>query len=98
MGVHNLPFHGKIDMHLWNGALHLYFTGECKVLVATDLLAWGIDTINTQHVIEYEFCNNATTYIHRVGRTGWLGSFGKVTTFLKEGDFELAEEIQKWQK
>jgi len=64
--------------------------------VATDLIAWGIDTINTKHVIEYEFSNNATKYIHRAGRTGWMGSKGHVTTFVGKGDEDLVSEI--WER
>ena len=73
--------------------MHLYYTGECKVLVCTDLIAWGTDTVNTSHVIEYDFANDATKYIHRVGWTGWMGGIGRVTSFLKETDYDLAEEI-----
>jgi len=96
--IPNLPFNAKVESNLRSGALHMYFTKECRVLVASDLLAWGIDTVDTEHVIEYEFSNNATKYIHRVGWTGRMGSIGKVTTFLQDGDFELAEEIMKRQR
>ena len=67
-------------------------------MVGTDLLARGIDTCNTNHVIEFDFCNDAVKYIHRAGRTGRMGSFGRVTTFVRGEESELAQEIMKRQK
>ena len=56
--------------------------GNVKVLVATDIAARGIDVENVSHVINYQLPMNLDSYIHRIGRTGRAGKFGKAYTFV----------------
>lgn len=55
--------------------------GEVWVLIATDLMARGIDFKGVNMVINYDFPPSAVEYIHRVGRTGRAGRTGKAITF-----------------
>lgn len=41
-----------------------------QVLVCTDVAARGLDTINVEHVIQYDVATDAASYLHRLGRTG----------------------------
>ena len=65
------------------------------VLVATDAVARGVDIPNVKHVIQAEFAQNATEYLHRVGRTARAGKLGRATNILLPGDLDLANAIRK---
>ncbi|CAK5055812.1 unnamed protein product [Meloidogyne enterolobii] len=54
-------------------ALRKFEKGEIDVLVATDVLARGIDIKNLNHVINFDLPDDDVTYVHRIGRTGRLG-------------------------
>jgi superfamily II DNA/RNA helicase len=62
---------------------------KLNVMVTTNLGARGIDCLDIEHVIQFEFAKNPIDYIHRVGRTGRLGQKGFVTNFIRKGDLEL---------
>ena len=47
-----------------------FFKGGSRVLVCTDVAARGLDTVDVEHVIQYEVATDATSYLHRIGRTG----------------------------
>lgn len=53
--------------------LQRFADGSVRVLVCTDILARGIDTLEAAHVIQAEFATDATSHLHRVGRTGRAG-------------------------
>ena len=55
--------------------------GEIWVLIATDLIARGIDFKRVNLVINYDFPTSMLTYIHRVGRTGRADREGDAITF-----------------
>ena len=52
-------------------------SGETRIIVATDLIARGIDVENVTHVINYGLPQDPEQYIHRIGRTGRAGRTGK---------------------
>lgn len=60
--------------------------GTIWVLIATDLMARGVDFKGVNMVINYDFPANAVDYIHRIGRTGRAGRSGSAITFFTEKD------------
>ena len=52
--------------------------GKVWVLIATELVARGMDFKGVSLVINYDFPQSTTSYIHRIGRTGRAGRAGKV--------------------
>lgn len=60
--------------------------GEIWALVATDLIARGIDFKGVNLVVNYDFPNSMLTYIHRVGRTGRADRTGTAITFYCDED------------
>ncbi|MFT5316688.1 MAG: ATP-dependent RNA helicase RhlE [Candidatus Krumholzibacteriia bacterium] len=58
-------------------ALELFTKGKVHVLVATDIVARGIDVDDISHVINYELPEDAENYIHRIGRTARAGRTGE---------------------
>ena len=66
--------HAKVDDDERAMLLQRFAKGALQVLVCTDVLARGIDTIDATHVIQAEFANDAVSHLHRVGRTGRAGA------------------------
>ena len=50
--------------------------GRVPILVATDVAARGLDISTVTHVINYDVPTSPDTYVHRIGRTGRVGSLG----------------------
>ena len=67
----SIPFDQRTDR------LTEFGDGKRRVLVATSLAARGIDIPNVDLVVQFDFANNVTEFLHRAGRTGRLGAAGK---------------------
>lgn len=68
--------------------------GISKVLVATDLIARGIDVHHVNIVINYDIPSNMENYLHRIGRSGRFGRKGIAINFITQRDTELLKEIE----
>lgn len=66
-----------------------------KALIATDILARGIDIIEVSHVINYDVPSDPEDYIHRIGRTARAEKKGTSITFISERDQEKFIRIEK---
>ncbi len=62
--------HGDMPQGWRNRTLTDLRKGRCKILVATDVAARGIDVPTITHVINYDLPKQAEDYVHRIGRTG----------------------------
>lgn len=67
--------------------------GKVWVLIATELVARGMDFKGVSLVINYDFPQSTTSYVHRIGRTGRAGRRGKAVTFFTEADAEQLRSI-----
>ncbi|CAM8911612.1 unnamed protein product [Rhodiola kirilowii] len=67
--------------------------GKTWVLIATDVVARGMDFKGVNCVINYDFPESASTYIHRIGRTGRANRKGEAITFYTEEDFPYLRNI-----
>ncbi|AOA63926.1 RNA helicase [Komagataella phaffii CBS 7435] len=66
---------------------HDFTRNKIDVLVATDVMARGMDLPNINHVINYDLPGSTREYVHRVGRTARANKFGVATSFvLGDGD------------
>jgi superfamily II DNA/RNA helicase len=74
--------HGDKTLGERRRALEKFKNDDCKILVATDVAARGLDVNNISHVINYDLPNNYDDYIHRIGRTGRGGKTGIALTFV----------------
>lgn len=61
-------------------------TAKTWVLIATDLMARGLDFKGIQVVVNYDFPQTPASYIHRIGRTGRAGRPGTAVTFFTKSD------------
>ncbi|OBT89506.1 hypothetical protein VE02_01094 [Pseudogymnoascus sp. 03VT05] len=60
--------------------LRSFRSGALSVLIASDLVARGLDLPNLAHVVNYDMPTSITSYVHRVGRTARAGKKGAATT------------------
>ncbi len=65
-----------------DAAMADFRNGKCRILIATDIAARGIDVADIEHVINYDFPGCPEDYIHRVGRTARLEASGRATSFV----------------
>lgn len=86
--------HSNKDQNYRFNAVRKFHTGEFRVLIATDLIARGLDIFGVTHVINFDTPDVAENYIHRIGRTGRAEKLGKAITFIteKEGEYQTAIE------
>lgn len=78
--------------------LKAFDAGEIKVLIATDLMARGLDISNVSHVVNFDMPDVPGDYIHRIGRTGRAGKDGIALAFVnkvEEAYLRQAEELMR---
>jgi ATP-dependent RNA helicase RhlE len=68
--------------------------GFFNVLIATDIIARGLDLTNVSHVINFDIPKEPENYIHRIGRTGRAEQEGTSISFFTEEEAELLGEIE----
>jgi superfamily II DNA/RNA helicase len=87
---HSVDFlHGERTQAQRREALKGFREGRCRILVATDLAARGLDIHGIEHVINYHLPQSREEYIHRVGRTGRHGKTGIAVNFITPKDRDL---------
>ncbi len=94
-GIDALSIHGKKSNHARQEALRIFKSGELEVLVATDLLARGVDIDFLPYVINYELPRSPKDYIHRIGRTGRAERSGQAYTLVTPDEQAHFKVIQK---
>ncbi|WP_439184501.1 DEAD/DEAH box helicase [Carboxylicivirga taeanensis] len=75
-----------------------FLKGERRILLATDLIARGMDINQVSHVINFDLPETAESYIHRIGRTGRADAEGVAIAFVEEQDEEIWQSIQRLMK
>ncbi|MCR9224846.1 MAG: DEAD/DEAH box helicase [Hyphomonas sp.] len=76
-------------------ALNAFKNGDCRVLIATDIAARGIDIDGISHVINFEMPNIAEQYVHRIGRTARAGREGVSISMVAEDELYYLREVEK---
>lgn len=87
--------HSKKSQGSRTESLMLFKTGKLRVLVATDLIARGIDINNLPFVINYELPRSPKDYIHRIGRTGRADHTGTAISLVTPNELHHFTVIQK---
>ena len=76
-------------------ALEKFSKGKTHILVATDVLARGIDVPSVDFVVNYDLPDMAEDYVHRIGRTGRAGETGFAVSFVTRETRSELREIEK---
>jgi ATP-dependent RNA helicase RhlE len=77
------------------GVVKKFREGEYRFIIATDLVARGIDIAEVSHVINFDVPEEKEAYIHRIGRTGRADKKGIAITFATEREMEALASIQE---
>lgn len=94
-GITSGAIHSNKSQNARQKALADFESGRVKVLVATDILARGIDVSEISHVINFELPNESESYVHRIGRTARAGSAGTALSFCDVDELEYLQGIEK---
>jgi len=94
-GIEAAGIHGDKSQNARQTALNRFKSGECKVLVATDIAARGIDVAGLSLVINYDQPMEPEAYIHRIGRTGRAGRDGKAVSFCCIDEVKQLNQVEK---
>ena len=81
-GVSNAKIHGNRSQAQRTDALEGFKAGRYRCLVATDIVARGIDVEQLEHVVNFDVPHLPEDYIHRVGRTARADATGDAFTFV----------------
>ena len=87
--------HGDRSQSQRTGALNGFDQGKFQVLVATDVASRGIHVNNVAHVINYDLPQIPEDFIHRVGRTGRMGSAGRASTLVSGAEIGELRSIER---
>jgi ATP-dependent RNA helicase RhlE len=87
--------HGDRSQAQRNKALDGFQQGRIKILVATDVASRGLHVDDVAHVINYDLPNMAEDFIHRVGRTGRMGSQGRASTLVAGAEVMELRAIER---
>lgn len=87
--------HSNLTQGQRNKAIEDFTNGDIRVLVATDIASRGIDIDDVDMVINYNMPEDATYYVHRIGRTARAGREGLALSLCSEKDLPLLRNVQK---
>ncbi len=90
--------HGDMDLHERKTQMDAFRSGDCRVLISTDLLARGIDVQQVSLVINYELPAQRENYIHRIGRSGRFGRKGASINLITDRELRIQKEIEVYYK
>jgi ATP-dependent RNA helicase RhlE len=94
-GIDAAAIHGNKSQPQRERALAAFRAGRCRVLVATDIAARGVDVPGVSHVINYEIPNVPEQYVHRIGRTARAGADGVALSFVAGDERPFLRDIEK---
>eukprot|EP00040_Diaphanoeca_grandis_P036096 m.228919 g.228919 ORF g.228919 m.228919 type:complete len:550 (+) comp33548_c9_seq1:156-1805(+) len=89
-GYDATAIHGDLNQDKRTQVLDNFKSGHCKIMIATDVAARGLDVPELNYVINYTFPLTVEDYVHRIGRTGRAGKLGTSYTFFTQLDKGLA--------
>ena len=94
-GIRADAIHGNKSQGARENALESIKKGTCRVLVATDIAARGIDIDNVTHVFNHDVPNVPESYVHRIGRTARAGTEGIALSFCANEERAYLGDIEK---
>ncbi len=91
-GIDALAIHGDLEQYERVDVLVQFVNKSCRVLVATDVAARGLDIKELDMVVNYDLPNTAEIYTHRIGRTARAGAKGIAVTLCSEDEVGKLDE------
>ena len=87
--------HSDLEQKEREEVLREFRSRKLTILVATDILARGIDIEDINMVINFDVPNDAADYVHRIGRTARASSTGEAITFINEYEQQKFQQIEE---
>jgi ATP-dependent RNA helicase RhlE len=94
-GLRSLRLHGDREQEDRDRAMADFRNGRCRLLIATDIAARGIDVADIEHVINYDFPRHPEDYVHRIGRTARVDSAGLASSFVTRLDRHYLADVRR---
>lgn len=88
--------HGDLPQSKRNRIVQDLRNGKCKILVATDVAARGLDVPALSHVINYDLPRQTEDYVHRIGRCGRAGRTGVAVSLCSMDDRPQLNAINRY--
>ena len=95
-GFNARAMHSDLQQSERDEVMHLFRTNAIDILVATDIVARGIDIDDIQIVINYDVPRDEEDYVHRIGRTARAGKGGRAITLVSEKDQPYFRRIEQF--
>lgn len=96
LSIKALALHGDLEQRDRDQVLLRFSNHSCRILVATDVAARGLDIKDLAMVVNFELPFDAEVYIHRIGRTGRAGQAGLAISFCTAQEMRRANEIEDY--
>lgn len=96
MHVNCGEMHSDLDQSQRDEMMHRFKSGQLDVLVATDIVARGIDIDDIETVINYDVPHDAEDYVHRIGRTARANRTGTAITLVRGREIGMFMQIEKF--
>ncbi len=96
--VFSLALHGDLEQRDRDQILVRFKQQSCRVLVATDVAARGLDIEDLPAVVNFDLPRDPETYVHRIGRTGRAGKKGIAISLLTKSELYKLEKIGSYQE
>jgi len=87
--------HGNKSQSARQRALDAFRSGGCRVLVATDVAARGLDVDGITHVVNFDLPDEPDSYVHRIGRTGRAGATGTAVSYCSPEERGQLRDIER---
>lgn len=95
-GIAADAIHSDKNQRARQEALSSFEKGEIRALIATDVMARGIDVDNITHVINFELSKDPENFVHRIGRTARAGTSGKAISFCDHTEVDSLKSIESF--
>ena len=96
MNINSGEMHSDLSQAERDDVMYRFKSGEIDVLVATDIVARGIDIDDILMVINYDVPHDVEDYVHRIGRTARADRDGIAYTLVSDGEIYLFKNIEKF--
>lgn len=94
-GYASVPLNGDVQQSMREKVIARLKKGSIDIIVATDVVARGLDVDRITHVINYDMPADTESYVHRIGRTGRAGRKGTAILFVPPNGKRMLQSIER---